>query len=193
LGLALIDQDGVVADFEKGLLQAFRAAHPAAQFIELPVRRVFYAREQYSDQYGPEWGRAIDDIIHSKGFYRSLPVIAGAVRALEEMREAGHEVLLCTSQLSRSLWNISEKISWIVEHFGESWLDQIVIAKDKTLVGARYQRCILLDDRPQVTGRVVPPPWTHVLFDAPYNRNQPGPRLLSWADWREVLTPYLGD
>jgi transposase len=59
------------------------------------------------------------------------------------------------------------------------------------LVGDRLRRCILVDDRPAITGMVNPPPWKHVLFDAPYNRGQPGPRLSSWADWRAMLTPHL--
>src|SRR5271169_8367 len=33
LGVVLVDQDGVLADFEQGLLDAFRASHPGAPFI----------------------------------------------------------------------------------------------------------------------------------------------------------------
>jgi len=48
LGVVLVDQDGVLADFERGLLDAFRGSHPGAPFIALDDRRGFYAREQLS-------------------------------------------------------------------------------------------------------------------------------------------------
>ncbi len=187
VGLALIDQDGVVADWERALLDAFTAEHPGAPFIEIADRRGFYAREQY----GPVWGPAVDAITHARGFYLDLPVIAGAVAALEEMRAAGHQVFLCTSPLTGSPWCVPEKLAWVERHLGGAWLDRVIIAKDKTLVGDWRQPCVLVDDRPRITGLADPPPWRRVLFDAPYNRAEPGPRLSSWPAWREVLTPYL--
>lgn len=193
MGLVLIDQDGVLADFERGLLDAFRAEHPGAPFIDLSARRGFYARCQYAATYGPEWGRTVDAISHAKGFFLSLPVIPGALEALREMREAGHEVFVCTSPLTGSQWCVPEKLAWIESHLDRSWLDQVIIIKDKTLVGDRLQRCVLVDDRPLITGSANPPPWTHVLYDAPYNQAEPGPRLSCWAEWHDVLSPYLDD
>jgi hypothetical protein len=78
----------------------------------------------------------------------------------------------------------------IEHHLGRAWLRRTVITPDKTLVDDRLQSCVLVDDRPTVTG-AESPPWTHVLFDAPYNQGEPGPRLCSWADWRKVLEPIL--
>lgn len=186
LGVVLIDQDGVLADFERGILDAFRIKYPNAPFVALADRRGFYAR----DQYGPEWGETIEAIIHAEGFYRNLLAIAGTKAALEKMLEAGHDVFLCTSPLVTSHWCVPEKLAWVEHHLGTAWLRRIVITSDKTLVGDRLQPCILIDDRPAVTG-VASPPWTQVLFDAPYNKGERGPRLSSWADWREVLEPIL--
>jgi 5'-nucleotidase len=192
LGLVLVDLDGVLADFERGLLNAFRTRHASAQAIELADRRVFYARDQYAEQFGPEWGKTVHAITCSEGFYRNLPVIAGAVEALGEMREERHEVFLCTSPLTGSPWCVPEKLAWVEDYLSKPWLDRVIIAKDKTLVGDRLQSCVLVDDRPTIKGIADPPPWKHVLFDAPYNQGQPGPRLSSWTDWRDVLIPYLG-
>jgi|ERR1017187_6863310 hypothetical protein len=88
-------------------------------------------------------------------------------------------------------WCVPEKLAWVQHHLGGSWLRRTVITSDKTLVGDRLQPCVLVDDRPEIKGVASPPPWTHVLFDAPYNQGQPGPRLSAWADWREVLEPVL--
>lgn len=186
MSVVLVDQDGVLADFEQGLLDAFRARHPGAPFIALADRRKFYAREQYP----PEWAEAIDAIIGTEGFYRNLPPINDAPAALEEMLGAGHDVFLCTSPMISSRWCVPEKLAWVEQHLGRTWLRRTVITPDKTLVGDRLQPCVLVDDRPSVTG-VASPPWTHVLFDAPYNQGERGPRLSSWADWREVLEPIL--
>jgi len=186
LGVVLVDQDGVLADFERGLLAAFRTRYPDAPFIALADRREFYAR----DQYPPEWAQAIDAIIRTEGFYRNLPAIEAAPAALEEMLEAGHDVFLCTSPVISSRWCVQEKLIWVEHHLGRAWLRRTIITSDKTLVGDRLQPCILVDDRPKITGAAIPP-WTHVLFDAPYNEGQPGPRLSSWVDWREVLEPIL--
>lgn len=186
MGVVLIDQDGVVADFERGLLDTFRAKHPDAPFVALADRRGFYAREQY----GTEWGEAINEIIRAEGFYRDLLAVEGAPAALEEMLKAGHDVFLCTSQLVGSRWCVPEKLDWVEHHLGGAWLRRTIITPDKTLVGDRLQPCVLIDDRPTVTG-AASPPWTYVLFDAPYNKEERGPRLSSWADWREVLEPVF--
>lgn len=187
MGLILVDQDATIADFERALLDAFRARHPDAPFIDLADRSQASARKQY----GPRWGPAVDEIMKTEGFYLSLPVISGAVRALEEMLAAGHEVFVCTSPLSGTRWCMPEKLAWVERHLGPAWTDRVIITKDKTLVGDPGRRCVLVDDRPGVTGLVMPPPWRQVVFDAPYNQAAREPRLTAWADWRRVLGPYL--
>lgn len=186
LGIVLVDQDGVLADFERGVLDAFRARYPGAPFIELTDRRGFYVREQYP----PEWADAISQIVRGEGFYRGLPVIKGGPAALEDMLKAGHDVFLCTTAMASSRWSAQEKLAWIEQHLGRSWVRRTVFTHDKTLVGDRLKPCVLIDDRPRITG-AASPPWTHVLFDAPYNRDEAGPRLSSWAGWRAVLEPIL--
>jgi 5'-nucleotidase len=116
VGLVLVDQDGTIADFERALLDAFRATHPDAPFIDVADRREVSARKQY----GPEWGPAVDAIMKTEGFYLSLPVITGAPRAFDEMLEAGHEVFVCTSPLSGTRWCMPEKLAWVEKHLGKS-------------------------------------------------------------------------
>lgn len=43
----LVDMDGVLADFEGGLLRAFRRRFPEEPHVPLDQRRGFFAREQY--------------------------------------------------------------------------------------------------------------------------------------------------
>ncbi len=189
MGVVLVDQDGVLADFEQGLFDAFTAECRNGPVVPVADRRGFHARQQYEKQ-GPQWGEAVDAILRTEGFYRNLKAFDGAAAAMEEMREAGHHVFICTSPLSNARWCVPEKLAWVEHHLGGSWLRRTVISADKTLVGDRLQPCILVDDRPEIKG-VASPPWTQVLFDAPYNQGKPGPRLYAWADWREVLEPVL--
>jgi len=81
VGLVLVDQDGTIADFEGALLDAFRAKHPGAPFIDVADRHEVSARKQY----GPKWGPAVDAIMKTKGFYLSLPVVTGVPRAFDEI------------------------------------------------------------------------------------------------------------
>jgi 5'-nucleotidase len=150
VGVVLVDQDGTIADFERALLDAFRAKHPGAPFIDVADRLEISARKQY----GREWGPAVDAIMKTEGFYLSLPVITGAPHAFDEMLQAGHEVFVCTSPLSGTRWCMPEKLAWVEKHLGASWVDRVIIIKDKTLVGDPLRRCILVDDRPGVEGLV---------------------------------------
>ena len=43
----LVDMDGVLADFEAGLLRGFRRRFPGEPHVALEKRRGFLAREQY--------------------------------------------------------------------------------------------------------------------------------------------------
>lgn len=43
----LVDMDGVLADFESGLLQGFRRRFPGEPHVPLEQRRGFLASEQY--------------------------------------------------------------------------------------------------------------------------------------------------
>jgi 5'-nucleotidase len=186
VGVVLVDQDGVLADFERGLLASFRARYPAGPAIELADRTVFRAREQY----GPGWGPKISAIIGSAGFYRGLPVIPGGAAALTQMRQAGHDVFVCTTPDATSPYCAGEKLDWVAEHLGPDWRRRTIITPDKTLIGDQLRPCVLVDDRPDLPG-VASPPWTQILFDAPYNRAAPGPRLADWTRWREVIEPAL--
>jgi hypothetical protein len=88
-------------------------------------------------------------IIRSEGF-------EGARAALEEMPGSGHQVFLCTSPVIGSRWCAQENLAWIEHHLGRAWLRPTIITSDKT-VGDRLQPCVLVDDRPGITGAAIPP------------------------------------
>ena len=174
----LVDMDGVLTNFEGEFLNRWRIRHPDAPFIELEDRRTFYV----SDQLGLQWRPQCRAITRERGFFAEMQPIEGAFEALEEMREAGHDIWICTAPIIDSQFCIAEKHDWLVRHLGVDILNQVVIAHDKTLVRGD----ILIDDRPEVTG-LLTPVWEHMLFDAPYNREVTDKRRVDWNSWRTVL------
>ena len=181
--LVLVDMDGVVADLEGAFLAIWRQRHPDRPWIDLEARRGFYLAEQYGDEHK----EAIWEIFSEAGFYGGLPEIPGAIAAVEEMDAAGLDVRFCTSPYHHPVPCVAEKYTWVGDRLGFDWLARVIIVKDKTLVTGD----VLIDDRPDITGARTPA-WTHVVFDAAYNRHVYRPRLNAWAQWEATLGPLLG-
>jgi 5'-nucleotidase len=66
-------------------------------------------------------------------------------------------------------------------HLGTEFTTRVILTRDKTLVRGDG----LIDDKPTIGG-IATPQWRHVLFNQPYNRQFPGPRV-DWENWREAL------
>lgn len=176
--LILVDQDGVLADFDAAFTTRMRDAYPGAPAVDATTRDVWKVR----DCYPPDWAGPVDAVPRAPGFFAGLPPVDGARQALEEMRAAGHDVFICTSPLSDYENCVLEKHTWVEQHLGRDWVRRVILTKDKTLVRGD----VLIDDKPAVTG-LLTPAWTHVVFDRSYNRTSPGPRLPSWSAWADVL------
>jgi 5'-nucleotidase len=178
----LVDMDGVIADLEGGFLKIWRAQYPEKHFIPSEQRTTFYMADQYPDD--------IKDLVHQihvmPSFFRSLEPIEGSLKALNEMKEMGHEVFICSSPLSRFNNCVLEKYEWVDSYLGKEWVKAIILCKDKTVIKGD----ILIDDRPNITGCDVPS-WEHVLYDQPYNRAVSNKRRLSWDNWKSVLVPSI--
>ncbi|XP_040845361.1 5'(3')-deoxyribonucleotidase, cytosolic type isoform X1 [Ochotona curzoniae] len=95
----LVDMDGVLADFEAGLLQGFRRRFPEEPHVPLEQRRGFLACEQYR-ALRSDLRDKVASVYEAPGFFLGLEPIPGAVEALREMH-AMHDtdVFICTSPL----------------------------------------------------------------------------------------------
>jgi 5'-nucleotidase len=175
--LVLIDQDGVLADFDRGVNLLWHEKFPDRAVVDLALRRNFYLRDDYPAEYRAD----IKDLQASAGFILGLPPVPGALVALKTMLGAGHDVRICTAPLSRFTNCVVEKYQWVQEHLGPEWVRRVVLTKDKTLVRGD----VLIDDKPEVTGSLVPT-WEHLVFEAPYNVAAKG-RRINWENWQQVL------
>ena len=175
----LIDQDGVLADFDGEVRRRCLEQFPQMPLIPQENHAHFYFSENYSEP----WRSLINTIYTQPGFILALPPIPGgleAVRALTEIGE-GETVCICTSPFGQ-YQTCGEKFEWIKRYLGPEFIVKTVLAKDKNLVRGDF----LIDDRPEITGDLAPM-WEHIIFDQPYNRHIVGKRRLTWQNWREVL------
>ena len=154
--IILLDQDGVLADFEHAFIDAWRARHPDIAPVAFDDRKSFYIREDYAPEL-----RARPKPSTRARFHPQPP--ARALDAVKELLALG--MCICTSPLSQFENCVAEKYLWVEKHLGRDATNRLILTKDKTLVHGS----LLIDDKPRILG-AVKPRWKHILFDAPYNR-----------------------
>ncbi|MFU1913052.1 5' nucleotidase, NT5C type [Bordetella avium] len=180
--LILLDQDGVLADFEHAFIDAWRQRYPDIAPVAYEDRRSFHLLEDY-----PEALRARAEAIYTApGFIRHLPPVAGALEAVRELIALGMDVRICTSPLRQYDNCVLEKYQWVEHHLGRAATERLILTRDKTLI----QGDLLIDDRPNIPG-AVRPQWRHIIYDAPYNRQETGCPRLTWQNWRNILASAL--
>ncbi|MFH1473257.1 MAG: 5'-3'-deoxyribonucleotidase [bacterium] len=175
--IVLVDQDNVLTDFDGSFLIEWRRQFPDEPFVPFERRKAFYV---YKD-YPTELKEKVVSIYTTAGFVFNLPPLDGALEALTQLVELGHDVRICSSPLSSYKNCVEEKYAWVERHFGKDFVKRIILAKDKTLIRGD----VLIDDRPEITG-LLNPEWEHIVFDRPWNRAIQRKRL-TWQNWRQVL------
>jgi 5'-nucleotidase len=180
--LILIDQDGVLADFEHGFLDAWRARHPDIAPVEFADRKSFHILEDYP----PELRPLAEALYTAPGFIRNLAPVPGAIEAVRELLQLGMDVRICSSPLRQYENCVAEKYLWVERHLGRAATERLILTRDKTLVHGD----ILVDDRPSIEG-AVRPAWRHIVYDAPYNRQVMDKPRMTWANWRGTLGAVL--
>lgn len=184
--LILLDQDGVLADFEHALLRAWRGTYPDIAPVAYEDRRSFQIRADYP----PELRRKLEAIYTAPGFIRNLPPVPGAIEAYRALLDMGMDVRICTSPLSQFENCVAEKYLWVETHLGREATEKLILTRDKTLIKGD----LLIDDNPNIVGAATPQ-WRQILYDAPYNREREDLPRMSWENWRSVLAGemYRGD
>lgn len=119
----------------------------------------------------------IREIMNTPGFYRNLEPIEGAREALEAAVAAGHDVRIVSAPFVSNPTCASDKVDWIVRHYGADWAARVVLTGDKTVVHGDY----LIDDKPVITGSMEPT-WEHIVFgDYAYNQDADKWRIHVWT------------
>lgn len=180
MGVILVDQDGVIADWG---VSGFNLGLEA--YGELAANIPRHADQRTFDLYHertPDELQIIAEVMNNMDYGALLP-IRGARTALRNMLRAGHDVRIVTSPWPSNPRCASAKIDWTVRYFGRDWARRTILTMDKTLVRGD----LLIDDKPSVTG-AMDPTWEHVWFTQPYNRELTGQRRLNrWSEWETIV------
>lgn len=172
----LVDMDGVIAAWGEAYGQSLDKYGDAAAAIPRHAdQRSFNLNEGRTEVEQ----RIIAAVMVEPGFYERIQPIVGAKGALKGMLKAGHDVRIVTSPWVSNPTCASDKLNWVVKHYGSHWGPRVIITADKTLVRGD----ILIDDKSAITGELEPE-WEHVLFDQPYNRDViDKARMVDWDEW----------
>lgn len=180
----LVDMDGVIADWGRAYGESLEAYGDEARSIPRHAdQRTFNLNEGRT----PREKSIIAAVMVEQGFYQRLEPIPGAMRALKNAVKSGHDVRIVTSPWVANPTCASDKLNWIVSHYGSQWGERVVITNDKTIVRGD----VLIDDKPEITGSMEPE-WEHILFDQPYNQHVDKRRVHMWSPDTLLLLAEAG-
>jgi len=119
----------------------------------------------------------IRQVMEEPGFYSRLEPIEGAKEALKNAVAAGHDVRIVSSPYISNPTCASDKLNWLVRHYGKHWASRLVLTNDKTIVRGDF----LIDDKPEISGSMEPT-WEHIVFgDYAYNQIVDAWRIHVWT------------
>lgn len=174
LPVVLVDMDGVLADYDSGVLKIISERHP--DIIHPGVRKNFYINDDFGQH--SDLVKLISD---EEGFFLSLDLAPGAIEGWQRLIDMGYHPVICSSPKLTNPYCVQEKLEWLRRHFvpifGENVIDEAIITRNKH----EFDGIVLIDDRPEVLN-AEQAAWRHVVFDMPYNRHINSPRLNGWTD-----------
>ncbi|WP_316811360.1 5' nucleotidase, NT5C type [Pedobacter heparinus] len=163
-----IDMDGVLADIESHLLtwyeQEYGLKLGADIFLGVKESEAFPDKE------------AVWKFVNTPGFFRTLPVMEGAVAAVKELAE-DYEIYIVSAAMEFPL-SLFEKREWLAEHFPFISWKNIIFCGDKSLIKTDY----LIDDHCKNLDHCTGKP---IMFTAGHNTNHT--HHIRVNNWKEVL------
>jgi hypothetical protein len=199
----LIEVDNVVADWDSALLES------VGEGVSVRREVAYLLEDCLNDSLDREMIRC--NRLDAK-FCLGLRPVVGIKAALDAMLARNFTVYLCSTESSSfSPLRWEQLRQWMRRHLKDSWETRLIVGAPSHMI----QADIYIDCRPLDTmfpdGHHKNAPWmvrlslkvllypiTYVilshqqlLLDAPYNKKQQSPRLLSWSQWEKVLVPLL--
>jgi len=164
----------ICVDMDEVLADNYPAFHRRAEAIYgRPIDPAEYAGRRIYDLEGLG---EVRDVLHEKGHFRSLPVMADAVEVMRELYEE-HELFIVTTAMEFR-YSLLDKYEWLEEHFPFIHHRRIVFCGDKSIVHGDY----MIDDK---TKNLKGFNGKGLLYTAPANLNKTGyQRVDNWRDVR---------
>jgi len=166
-----VDMDGVLADVYE-------------QFFRYDERD-FGKRRPLEDVIGVEERKAfpyINEYVHAKGFFRTVPVVKDSVEVLTGLNKT-YELFIVSAAMEFPQ-SLPEKLEWLNEHFSFLSWQQIVFCGSKKIVDAD----IMIDDHFKNLDLFK---GTSLLFTQPHNQLKNNGRHKRVDSWKEVAAILL--
>jgi 5'-nucleotidase len=166
-----VDMDGVLADTDSHYINLYYEAYG----VRVPYEQLLGKAE---GEGFPE-KEAIGKFVRSSGFFRTLPVMPGAVESIIELMK--HFEIYIVSAAMEFPNSLPEKYEWLQQHFPFISWRNIIFCGDKSVIRADY----MIDDHPKnldnFKGKTI-------MFHSSHNANvEHHQRAKSWAEILELL------
>jgi len=113
------------------------------------VRRVYFDMDGVMADFEKacvEAGHEFKNFKMLKGSYLDLPILDGAVEAVNLAIELGYEIFALTKIPANNPYSATEKLIWIANNMPQ-FKDHVIISPDKGVIGKKDD--ILIDDHPE--------------------------------------------
>lgn len=195
----LLDCDGVLADFVGGYLREVelagggRWAHDVVDKMEIKSCDFMWeASKHWGTRSSPDLSRearrdqfvaSVEGVIQQSGWCSRLAPFKRAQDAVRQL--IGHNVYVVTSPWKRSpTWGY-DRAQWLEKHFAIPH-DRVISTKAKHQVRGD----VFIDDDPVMVThwQMGTSTGTSRLWDAPYNQDAAGPRVVRWDDVLQLVS-----
>ena len=204
--VVLVDMDGVLADFDKRVLDLLSKHHSDIRLPWDEIRTGSFLKHAFVREHA----EAISETYKEVGFFESLPPISDAINAIREMQKEGFDVCITSSVLSLPALCVAEKVRWVERHLGKAFLQRLIMtpgqayqaksATTSTKGATSWAAAMANSGAATLFERKID--WEHVYVETP-NPYSSGPsqplatgrpstsrrRLQDWTEWRTLLEP----
>ena len=166
-----IDMDGVIADTETHFINWYEREYG----VRVGTHEIQGLKE---DEMFPE-KTAARKFACTPGFFRTLPVMQGAVEAVKTLMES-YEVYIVSAAMEFPQ-SLPEKLEWLHEHFPFISWRNIIFCGDKSVIGTDYMIDDHIKNLDHFKGTAI---MFHAFHNVNYNHHQ---RVNNWDEVLELL------
>ena len=183
-----VDLDGVCADYTSAFAEVVAEAKGCRVDELAPDRSWDFA----------EWG--VEELggfellhrtaVMDRRMFRTMPAFPGCAEALWRLSDAGVWIRIITHRLVVH-WGhqiaVADTVAWLDEH-GIPYRDLCFLGRKPEVEADCY-----VDDAPHNVVSLRAHGNHTLVFDAPYNRDIPGPRVHDWAEVQEAVLARMAE
>lgn len=169
----LIDQDDVLAEYIKGVAEAYNQKYGTMKCAEECVTWNLHS----------VFGEEVETIMHEPDLFRNLKAVPHALEVFERLYTSGlFEMYIVTAAQPCS---VEAKHEWIKEYLPFFPQDRIIVCRKKNMIKGDY----LLDDGMHNIEDFASGGGTPIIFERPHNRScrEGYHRVKDWLEFEQLI------